>query len=99
LRIVRSECRRSRECGGWEELLEPVPLGVGEIAWIEWRHAVQCRPCRPCSSLQNTLFERLLDQKRPLRQGRVDKAWLKEEDETPLSGRGAGAVSDFAKYR
>jgi hypothetical protein len=41
---------------GWEEPLEPLPLGVGEIAWIEWRHAVQRRSCRPCPSLQNTLL-------------------------------------------
>ena len=42
---------------GWEEPLEPVPLGVGEIAWREWRHAVQRRSCRLCPSLQNTLSE------------------------------------------
>ena len=42
---------------GWEEPLEPAPLGVREIAWIEWCHAVQRRPCRPCPSLQNTLSE------------------------------------------
>src|SRR5262249_11824547 len=51
--LSESGMRRS----GWEELLEPVPLGVGEIAWIEGRHAVQRRPCRPCPSQQNTLLE------------------------------------------